>query len=270
MVCRHTCVSHMHYGTKSLVVLLFMTAVVSAGAWFGRRNADKQQNANQNMSSMTRTALTWRGSAPLTWFRLDDGVMGGRSMTETTSGAIKGESASAALHFTGTIDTDGGGFCSLRAALPENWHVAQDNNNNSNRSVVGIRLRYRGDGKTYKFLLSDGVRGRSVATRPTWQVDLPTTTANQSSWHERDIYFSELVPAFGGGPRNQPTSEEKAACKFNAAEMREMGFMLSLRLANGSNNPVETFGQGVFSFSLHIQSVEAIFANTEQQDSKDL
>ena len=169
------------------------------------------------------------------------------------------------LHFTGTINTDGGGFCSLRATLPQDW-----NNNGAKEqddiSVVGVRLRYRGDGKTYKFLLSDGVRGRSIAKRPTWQCDLPTA-ATMDTWQERDIYFSELLPAFGGGPRNQPTDEEKAACVFHAHEMTEVGFMLSLRLSDGSPNPVSTFGQGIFPFSLQIESMEPIFAS--QDESKE-
>ena len=95
----------------------------------------------------------------LRWFRLDDGVMGGQS---ETNHATTGDEGSLTLDFCGTINTNGGGFCSIRAdfdGLPP--------------ETKGIRLKYTGDGKTYKFLLSDGTRGFST---PSWQHDIVTST----------------------------------------------------------------------------------------------
>ena len=40
-----------------------------------------------------------------------------------------------------------------------------------------------------------------------------------------------------------------------------MGFMLSLKLSNGSSNPVETFGSGIFPFSLTIRSIDIVSAS---------
>ena len=85
------------------------------------------------------------------------------------------------------------------------------------------------------------------------------------------MFAESLLPAFGGGPRNQPTAAEKAACVFDATDMKQIGFMLSLRLADGSPNPVATFGQGIFDFSLDVASIEPIFGEKiNKDDAKEL
>mmetsp|Transcript_12743 Transcript_12743/g.25804 ORF Transcript_12743/g.25804 Transcript_12743/m.25804 type:complete len:209 (+) Transcript_12743:310-936(+) len=180
---------------------------------------------------------------PLSWFRLDDGVMGGQSQTVHVS-------KDGLLHFDGTINTNGGGFTSIRAKI-ESGLLTTDN--------TGLHIRYRGDGKTYKVLLGDGNRGGPFSRTPSWQADLPTTKrVDDDSWDETTIPFSSLQPAFGGGPQSQPTDEEKKQYTFNPLEMKEVGLMLSLRLSDGSPNPPETFGEGIFPFSLKIQSMKAV------------
>ena len=63
----------------------------------------------QNRRDAVASAKLRLGSTEaLKWYRLDDGVMGGRSSTEhTTEGG--------ALTFAGMLDTRGGGFTSVRA-----------------------------------------------------------------------------------------------------------------------------------------------------------
>ena len=43
-----------------------------------------------------------------------------------------------------------------------------------------VRVRYRGDGKTYKVLLSDGQGGGPWSKSPSWQHDLPTTAGEEA------------------------------------------------------------------------------------------
>jgi NADH dehydrogenase [ubiquinone] 1 alpha subcomplex assembly factor 1 len=165
----------------------------------------------------------------LFWFRLDDGVMGGQSSTSHQ----KREDET--LDFCGTINTNGGGFCSIRAnfqGLPEN--------------TKAIRIRYTGDGKTYKFLLSDGTRGFST---PSWQYDIPTDPSKEEQIAEIDLQNFKASM----GPRPAPSN-----IQFNTSSIKEMGIMLSLRLSDGEPNPVETFGSGMFSFSFKIHSIEPI------------
>jgi len=177
----------------------------------------------------------------LKWHRLDDGVMGGKSETLHESG-----NGGKVLRFCGTINTDGGGFTSVRAPIPSP-HLTD--------RTAALRVRYRGDGKTYKVLLSDGGGMRS----PSWQVDLPTMAATEDgdadAACEVDLPLEDFRPAFG--PRSVSEKDRKKY-KLVASEMRQLGFMLSLKLSDGSDNPVETFGEGIFDFSLEIESIEAV------------
>ena len=194
-----------------------------------------------------------QNNTPLSWFRLDDGVMGGQS--ETLHVAKDG-----VLHFEGNINTSGGGFASIRAKLPPGLLGSATAAAATTTQVKGLKIRYRGDGKTYKVLLSNGERGGPFTRVPSWQVDLPTTdktaTSSEDEWDEATILFDSLLPAFGG--RTEPSDEEKKQYTFDPAEMKELGFMLSLRLSDGSPNPKETFGEGIFPFSLIIQSITTV------------
>lgn len=128
------------------------------------------------------------------------------------------------------------------------------------KETTGLKIRYRGDGKTYKLLISNGERGGPFSRVPSWQSDLPTTKKpdGDESWDEVTIPFDSLLPAFGGGPRSQPSEEDKKAYRFDPTEMKEVGLMLSLRLSDGSPNPVETFGEGIFPFSLVVASMATV------------
>ena len=174
----------------------------------------------------------------LSWYRLDDGVMGGRSESQHKAGR-----GGKILEFQGYINTDGGGFTSIRSHLPENALDA---------SSTALRLHLKGDGKTYKVFLTNGIpAGGPRSPSPSWQADIPTT----GKWQTITIPLSSLQPSFGGPARN---NNKNQVLEFVASEMRQIGLMLSLRLANGDDNPKETFGEGVFPFSLQVKSIEVI------------
>ena len=123
------------------------------------------------------------GDNTLHWHRLDDGVMGGQSETLHTS-TDAGE-----LIFKGQINTNGGGFTSIRS--PIEGGLASD--------TTAIRVSYIGDGKTYKVLLSEGNKSAFGPSRrsPSWQTDLPTK--NDGSEETTIISFDSLVPSLQGG-----------------------------------------------------------------------
>lgn len=245
-----------------LLLLAFIntTAAEASSPWWKRILSHKSKENDDNMGSAVRvmrydragneaaalSALEILGQK-LNWFRLDDGVMGGQS--ETTQSAIPAEGGD--LHFAGTINTDGGGFCSIRAKLQEGF----------SSDLRGIRLRFIGDGKTYKLTLSDGNTGGPFGRSPSWQVDVPTEAGDT----EQTVVFpiSDLKPAFGGRQSSKPSAEDMAKYQFDPTSMREIGLMLSLRLSDGSPNPKATYGEGIFPFSLRIKSIEPVTADSE-------
>lgn len=193
---------------------------------------------------------------PLHWFRLDDGVMGGLSETHHTASSqdeASGGAGGGVLHFAGTINTSGGGFASVRTKIPADLLTP---------STTGLRLRYRGDGKTYKVFLTDGNRstGGPMSKTPSWQADLPTRNLADSAdeWDETTVPLSELLPNFGGRMTSRPPEEERHKYVLDVTTVREVGLMLSLKLSDGRPNPKETFGEGVFPFSLQVQSIEPV------------
>lgn len=186
--------------------------------------------------------------AQLRWHRLDDGVMGGQSETILT---VTGEGPSTPeLNFAGQINTDGGGFCSVRSPVPEGIIPAD---------TTALRIGFLGDGKTYKILISDGTKSSFGPSRrsPSWQVDLPTTMADEG---EVDEVQTVVIPldAFSASLQGGPVEVGGA---LDPASVREIGFMLSLKLSNGDPNPVETYGSGIFPFSLRIRSIEPVNAD---------
>lgn len=80
-----------------------------------------------NMASAVSTKLSLN-DAKLVFHRLDDGVMGGRSNTnQEMINTING------ILFTGTIDTNGGGFTSIRSPI----------DNGLPADAKGIKLKVR-------------------------------------------------------------------------------------------------------------------------------
>lgn len=231
----------------------------------------------------------------LRWYRLDDGVMGGQSTTlvdELNSSSCSnvvspGEEDQSVvgtkrvgnppiLKFTGSINTQGGGFASIRANLPDKNVLSLDESYNA------FKIKYRGDGKTYKILLSNSSgssSGGPFSRSPSWQADLPTikklrtpaccpnSNNNEGkraaekeekdlSFQESIIYFSSFLPSFGG--KAALTDFERKKYTLIPSEIRQLGLMLSLKLCNGQPNPPETFGVGIFSFILEVESIEAV------------
>ena len=208
-----------------------------------------------NVAAAIPSPLTL-GEKPLGgWHRLDDGVMGGRSETNHAVTEVAGRPG---IHFSGTINTNGGGFASIRSPF-EAGGLTDD--------AAGLKIKFRGDGRTYKVLLSDGGSSGPMGGSPSWQMDLPTKKLSpEDEAQVVTLPLKSFVPSFGG--RAALKEQDRSKSQFHASEMKQLGLMLSLRLSDGSPNPKETFGEGIFDFSLFVESIETIPSGSDT-DAKD-
>ncbi len=150
------------------------------------------QSALADTAVITTFAKEERG---LDWFVVNDDVMGGRS--QSAAGVAGGK-----LTFSGTLNTNGGGFASVRTA-PEPLELS---------TFDGVRLRVRGDGRIYKFrLTTDESRVSYMA---------PFTT-QPGEWLEVNLDFGEFLPSWRGRRLDRPP--------VNPAAIDSVGFMLSDR-----------------------------------------
>jgi NADH dehydrogenase [ubiquinone] 1 alpha subcomplex assembly factor 1 len=168
----------------------------------------------------------------LSWFRADDGVMGGQSVSNHD---VDEEGI---LDFKGTLNTDGGGFTSIRAPI-EPGTIKAD--------TKGIKITYRGDGKTFRFTLADREKaGGPFSTAPIWKFDFATEKIEGEEWQEVVIEFDAFEPTFGG--KNDKT--KTAGFALNPTELQEIGFMLSMWKDEGFD--------GEYPFELKIKSIEPV------------
>jgi monofunctional biosynthetic peptidoglycan transglycosylase len=136
--------------------------------------------------------LTDFDSVHLSWTTVNDEVMGGRSQ-----GGFEIEEG--VLTFRGVTNTDGGGFSSIRTS-PE-------------RPVLGgreaIRLRVRGDGRTYTFRLDTG------EARAVYWAEFPTV---QGEWTEVRLPLDSFVARWRGRVLDRPA--------VDPAEVVAVGIMI--------------------------------------------
>lgn len=118
------------------------------------------------------------------WEVVNDGVMGGLS-----KGHI--EQAGAALSFTGTINTNGGGFTSLRRELAEGAMAG----------ARTLRITYAADARTYEVTLRSDARerGRRVANRATLTPD-----QSDGDWSVAVIDLAQLETSLFGQKVDAP------------------------------------------------------------------
>ena len=138
------------------------------------------------------------------WRMVNDGVMGGRS-----EGSRFHEEDH--LVFTGVINTNGGGFSSMRAEVQPGALAG----------AKGINLRLRSDGRAYRmtFRTSERWRGRSVS----YQSPIPQSEAGE--WAEVRVSFETMnTSVFGRSVKADP---------FDPSDVREIGIIL----ADGEDGP---------------------------------
>ena len=154
-----------------------------------------------------------QGPGSLEWFVVNDDVMGGRS-----SGGFELNDGN--LMFTGSTNTLGGGFSSIRSRGPR-MDLSE---------FSGIRLRVRGDGRRYSWQLRTNAmyRGRELGF---WsEFETPA-----GPWLGLDLPFADFVPKFRGNKLDVAAPDP--------AHIRGLGLMIS----DGKDGP----------FAIAVDSVQA-------------
>lgn len=152
-------------------------------------------------------------SPDLGWYVQNDNVMGGRSEGGFT--LAYGE-----LIFAGSTNTNGGGFSSIRTQ-PFKLDLS---------SYDGMRLRVKGDGRTYIWQLQTNALYRGG--RVNYWADFETRA---SEWITIDIPFARFFPQFRGFKLNGP--------ELDTGQIAEFG----LYIYDNQDGP----------FELHLASVDA-------------
>lgn len=156
---------------------------------------------------------------------VNDSVMGGKSV-----GKVESSQSGTSLKFSGTINTNGGGFASCRAPCV----IPSD--------AKGVRLKVRGDGRLYKCTLRTGRAG------PTFQHDFATAAGSTvevcGAEQVHDLPFEDFMPSIRG---------RSVDAHLVLTDVTEIGFMLSLKTMRGLPNP--EFGTGVFNFAVIVDEV---------------
>ena len=154
-----------------------------------------------------------QGPGSFEWFVVNDDVMGGRS-----SGGFELNDGN--LIFTGSTNTLGGGFSSIRSRGPR-MDLSE---------FSGIRLRVRGDGRRYSWQLRTNAMysGRELGFWSEFE-----TTAGQ--WLGIDLPFADFVPKFRGNKLDVAAPDP--------AHIRGLGLMIS----DGKDGP----------FAIAVDSVQA-------------
>ena len=186
------------------LIALLVTAPFLVGCFASAETPDMTQNKSTEKCELN---LNFANETEVeNWFPILDGVMGGRS-----TGARFSENEH--MTFKGMINTNGGGFSSLRRALtPGELEGAES-----------LNLSLLQDGRSYRmtFRTNERFRGRPVS----YQLAIPQTSAGE--WQEITLPLK--------GFRTSLFGRQVSAAQFDPAEVREIGFII----ADGIDGPFE-------------------------------
>lgn len=140
------------------------------------------------------------------WIVVDDGVMGGRSQGNATF-------VDDALRFAGFIETEGGGFSSVRTLVSADALVGASE----------LRFRARSDGRTYEVIADDAVAGRDGRVSHFGRIPLIGTDV----WEEVSVSLADLEPRLFGTPVDDAAFDPAAAASIGVI------------LADGTDGPFE-------------------------------
>ena len=157
------------------------------------------------------------------WFRVNDVIMGGKSISELST------DSDGRLVFSGTINTDGGGFASMRTSEACVVKVPP--------GVTTVKLVVEGDGHLWKANL--GLGHSLMDSNPTFSHDFLTKEGEVTT---HMLSLSGFEAQKRGKTLKNVTLEDPSVVQY-------VGLILSLVTQEGTPNP--HFGDGPFRIVLH-------------------
>jgi len=155
---------------KALLIIFILCSLGSGVRAGGASEGDAARLGSPN--SVVLASFDSDDGSVLHWGVVNDTVMGGRSTSQFSVN-------NGALHFTGKLNLNGGGFASIRS-IPQRMNLGP---------FEGLKVRIRGDGRSYQMRLMTG--RRSVAYRAEFE-----TVADQ--WRDIILPFSDFVATWRG------------------------------------------------------------------------
>jgi monofunctional biosynthetic peptidoglycan transglycosylase len=146
-----------------------------------------------------QTILDFNSESTPAWDAIDDRIMGGLSQSQPEH--IDG----IGLRFSGSVSLENnGGFASIRSGVAD-FDLS---------AYCGLKLRLRGDGKTYKLSLRTDVFYDGVS----YQAEFATT----GEWQEIELPFESFVPTHHG-------KKLTTVAPMDAARVRSFGLFIAGR-----------------------------------------
>ena len=220
------------FGRFLKTVLFFNPAADAVSRLFGGR-APQPASPAKKMASDAPLVLVDASDAALygLWGSLDDGVMGGVSVSRLERAEGAGESGGAALLFQGVISTaNSGGFASVRN---RDFSPPVDCS-----SFSGLALKVKGDGQRYKLYLRTDAGWDAVAYGASFD-----TRAGE--WQTIQLPWSDFKPIF----RARTVTNAKP---LDMGCIRSLQLMLSKFETDGVLNP-SFRGDGPFCLPIEVR-----------------
>jgi monofunctional biosynthetic peptidoglycan transglycosylase len=147
----------------------------------------------------TKLVIDFKGAIEVKlWSAINDGVMGGLSEGNASF------TENGNLLFSGNLSLENnGGFSSIRM-IPADLDFG---------GCKGVRIKVKGDGRSYQFRLRTGRRFDGTA----YKCDFSTIA---DKWIEINLYFDSFLPTYRG-------KIIKNAKPLDSAEIKQIGFLIA-------------------------------------------
>lgn len=146
----------------------------------------------------SQTIMDFSTGQTIAWEAIDDRIMGGASQSRTEL------ISNAGMRFTGNVSLENnGGFASIRSE-PSAYDLS---------ACKGLKLRVRGDGKTYKISLRTDVFFDGVS----YQISFATAAG---AWQEIVLPFADFIPTHHG-------IKLTTVAPMDTARVRTFGFFIA-------------------------------------------